>query len=137
MNTDMRKFTKALSLNSGAPSETIESFEQRFQIVFPGDYKHFLSTSNGASGFVGESYLLLWSLDDMEEINQLSNLEEYIPGLILFGSDGGGETYAFDTRQSRLSFVKFPSIGVNSENVEFCGHTFYDFLAHIFKQYQK
>ena len=92
--------------------------EAEFQIKFPDDFIEFLLESNGAEGFVGRSYLVISSLDEMKEINKISDIGKYIPGLFLIGSDGGGESYALDTRKPNSAFVDFPTIGVAPENVQ-------------------
>jgi hypothetical protein len=35
-------------------------------------------------------------------------VEEYTPGLILFGSDGGEEAFAFDMRTDNIKYVMVP-----------------------------
>jgi len=135
MNVNIKLLISSLELKQGASVDELNSLETEFQIKFPDDFREFLLESNGAEGFVGQSYLVIWSLDEMKEINKLSDISKYIPGLILIGSDGGDESYALDTRQSNLAFVEFPSIGVTLENVQICGFTFHEFLQHIFDQY--
>lgn len=128
------KFIKTLELRPGAPKHLIEDMELKFRIKFPEDYKEFLAISNGVSGFVGQSYLIIWPLEDLEEINQLASINEFAPGLILFGSNGGGESYAFDARQADLSFVEFYDMEMNLEKIRFCGYSFNEFLEHLFNK---
>lgn len=136
MKKSINQFISNLKRSPGCSPDSIHTFETKFQISFPVDYKDFLSSSNGAEGFVGQAYLALWSVELMEEINQMDmneeEKEEYEIGLILFGSNGGGEYYAFDTKQSPVSIVNFPCVGIDPDTIEIIGNTFYDFLQYLY-----
>lgn len=134
MNANIEKFTKKLKSEPGASKQMIEEIESKYKFKFPNDYKEFLLKSNGVSGFVGEAYLLIWPLEDIEEINQIAKVNEFTPGLILFGSDGGGLSYAFDARQSVPPLVEIPDISIHVEEIKICGFTFYEFLEYLFNK---
>ena len=75
---------------------TIDAFEHNSGLRLPTDYVDFLKIANGGEGFIGEgSYLILWKLENIEKFNIAYEVHEYAPGLILVGSDGGGEAFAF------------------------------------------
>ncbi len=127
----IEKFLKKLKINPGAPKDLIDSVEQKIGVKFPADYKKFLLMSNGVSGFVGKSYLLIWALEEIVEINQQASVNEFAPGLILFGSDGGGMSYALDTRDPIFSIVEVPNIGMSLDEVKFCGSSLHEFLVYL------
>jgi hypothetical protein len=60
-------------------------------IVWPHEFVELMSITNGGEGWVGESYLSVYELDQIARFNS----PEFHPGLVLFGSDGGGEGFAF------------------------------------------
>ena len=51
-------------------------------------------------------------------------VSEFAPGLILFGSDGGGEAYAFDVREAVPIIVEVPFIGMGGDEAKRCGASF-------------
>jgi len=72
-----------------------------------------LKKTNGGEGFIGENYLILWGVEELVQFNNEYEVQDYAPGLVLFGSDGGGEGYAFDTRKTPTSIVQVPFIGMD------------------------
>jgi hypothetical protein len=55
---------------------------------------------------------------------------QFAPDLLLFGSDGGGEAYAFDTRESPWGVVKVPFIGMSDrQSIVLLGRSFVEFLG--------
>jgi hypothetical protein len=96
------------------------------------DYVEFMVGSNGAEGPIGEeNYLVLWSVENLMRQNEEYRVNEYAPGLFLFGSDGGGEGYGFDARSEEIRFVEIPLIGLDFEDAWFRGRTFLEFLKHL------
>ncbi|HXF83845.1 MAG TPA: SMI1/KNR4 family protein [Anaerolineales bacterium] len=134
MSEDIKKLTSKLKFQPGASQATIKKVESKYNFEFPNDYKEFLLKSNGASGFVGKSYLLIWPLEDIEEINRLAKVDEFTPGLVLFGSDGSGMSYAFDVRRSPPAFVEIPDMSIHIKEIKTCGSTFYEFLKYLFNK---
>jgi hypothetical protein len=47
--------------------------------------------------------------------NDSHQINEYARGLVLFGSNGGGEGYAFDTRTEANTVVMVPFVGMSLE----------------------
>jgi hypothetical protein len=62
----------------------------------PVNYVSFLMEMNGGEGSIGSSYLILWPAEEIVEINEAYNVSDWAPGVVIFGSDGGGEAYGFD-----------------------------------------
>src|ERR1044072_7362040 len=85
--------------NGNPPSDTgaIRHFESESGLRLPDDYARFLQQTNGGEGFLGNAYVILWRVEELIEMNKAYEVTEYAPGLFLFGSDGGGEAFAFDT----------------------------------------
>ena len=96
--------------------------------------------SNGAEGFVGNSYLQIDLIDVMTKINEMNVTDETMcldnesRPVVCFASDGGGTYYAFDQRTQDSSIISFPAISVISEEYEVCGHTFAEFLEYLYYQ---
>jgi len=123
------KLLGEFSAKPGATADAIAKAETQLAWAFPPDYREFLGEMNGGEGFVGENYLILWSANELEQFNREYEVQEYAPGLVLFGSDGGGEGYAFDTRSSPAPVVQVPFIGMELQYANPVGNHFEEFIA--------
>jgi len=115
--------------NAAASGDVVEHFASTFGFNPPPGYLEFMRLSNGGEGFVGTRYLTLWPLEQLREHNEGYEVKRYAPGLFLFGSNGGGEAYAFDLRQAEPSIVSVPLVGMALKEVRPSGATFDGFLA--------
>ena len=90
-----------------------------------------MQQSDGGEGFIGLAYVIFWRLGELLEMNNGYQVEKYAPGLLLFGSDGGGEAFAFDTTQKGVTIGIVPFIGMCVE--EYCpiAETFLAFLNEV------
>jgi len=95
--------------NPPANASSIADAERRLG-AFPRDYRVFLLKHNGGEGPIGKTYLALWRVEDLVQRNEAYCVTTYAPGLLLFGSDGGGEGYGFDTRKQPGRVVMIPFI---------------------------
>lgn len=94
--------------------EAIRKFEKLSGLTLPVDYAVFIKESNGGEGFVGpNAYLILWPVEQLLELNKAYQVQECAPGLLFFGSDGGGEAFAFDTRMPEIPIVAVPFVGMD------------------------
>ena len=84
----------------------------------PTDYVDFLQATNGGEGPVGTcGYARIWRLDELLKWNEAYQVADRAPGLFLFGTDGGGEAFAFDTRKSPMPIVEVTFISMSHEDV--------------------
>lgn len=123
--------TYGLELNPPVEEKKVRKVESELGVTFPSDYIEFISFSNGAEGSIGENYLILWSIDEIIELNDAYGVNDFAKGLVLFGSDGGDKAYAFDTRTNELNIVTVPFIGMDLEEVNTCSNTFNAFLQFL------
>lgn len=92
MQKDRIKYLRQLNLNPAVSSIDVEYFEKKMGFCLPEEYAEFLKIGEGGEGFIGkESYIILWKLEEIVELNDVYNVAEYAPGLLLFGSSGGGK----------------------------------------------
>jgi hypothetical protein len=124
-----------VKFNGNPPSETtaIRQFETKSGFRLPDDYAQFLQQTNGGEGFVGNAYVILWRAEELLEMNKAYQVTEYAPGLFLFGSDGGGEAFAFDTRSDANPIVTVPFVGMELKLARSVAHSFEAFLEELFK----
>ncbi|MBX3191224.1 MAG: SMI1/KNR4 family protein [Labilithrix sp.] len=98
-------------------------------VTLPPDYLDFMtSAADGGAGAIGESYLILWRLSELAELNREYEVELNAPGLFLFGSNGGGEALAFDMRSDERAVVQVPFVGMELELVERLAGSLSEFL---------
>ena len=72
--------------------------------------------------------MLLWSLEELEPLNRSHRDEGFAPGLLIFGSTGGGEAYGFDTRLEPWMIVSIPFIPMDWEDAIPISDSFTGFL---------
>ena len=115
--------------NSPATEFAIREFERESGLRLPQDYERFLRQTNGGEGFVGpNAYVILWRVEELLELNRAYEVSVYAPGLFLFGSDGGGEAFAFDVRSNPAPTVSVPFVGMDRSLARPIGTTFTGFL---------
>jgi SMI1 / KNR4 family (SUKH-1) len=90
----------------------------------PEDYLDFLGSSNGGVGFLGSNYVILWEASDLLRQNDAYEVAVYAPGFFIFGSDGGGEAFGFDTRGAKYSVMRLPFVGMDWEDAVFISDSF-------------
>ena len=73
-----------------------EMIEKINEVVLSKDYIEFMKKHNGGEGDIGETWLILYPLAELQEINDAYEIEEFLPGHIIIGSNGGGELYGID-----------------------------------------
>ena len=60
-----------------ASDDIIRQFVEQSGIFLPQQYIQFLKLKNGGEGFVGQNaYLILWSIDELPEMNKAYNVNE-------------------------------------------------------------
>ncbi|MDB5407355.1 MAG: hypothetical protein JWL84_2267 [Rhodospirillales bacterium] len=84
----------------------------------PPEYVQFLRDHDGFEGFAGEIYIVLWKAEDLIHLNHAYGLAQYVPGIFLIGSNGGGEAYAFDSHDASMPVLRIPFICIDRGEAE-------------------
>jgi hypothetical protein len=121
--------------NSNPPADvaSIRQLETETGLRLPEDYALFLQQADGGEGFIGNAYAILWRIGELREMNTAYQVAEYAPGLFLFGTDGGGEAFAFDMRTAAEPIVSVPFVGMELEVARPMASNFTAFLEALFK----
>ena len=131
MDARLLELTSKMDLHFGTELDVKDFFEREFGFSPPMDYVDFIRYSNGATGKIGDKgWLELWTLEYIKENHATAQVEEYVPGLVMFGSNGGGEAYGFDVRQRPIQIVQMPFI-YDWEDAIPCGHSFLEFVESV------
>jgi SMI1 / KNR4 family (SUKH-1) len=105
------------SITAPASIEQLQQLESEFGAPFPEDYKQLMLSSNGIRGFIdGETYIHLWSTSEIPSLNTGYCTREFAPDFIIFGSDGGGEAFAFDRKDSPTGIVMVTFVSLGRED---------------------
>jgi hypothetical protein len=126
--SEMENFVTRLNRRNGAGTSVLLQSEALLGKKLPAEYSAFLTISNGGEGFVGNSYVIFWPVQELSLMNNAYEVQEYAPGLLIFGSDGGGEAYGFDTRSKDWPIVQIPFVGMAWELARPAGNSFTAFL---------
>lgn len=129
MMVNMRQdLLKGWHLNVGAPDSVLRDAAAALGHALPADYVEFMREHDGGEGLIGSNYLIMWKGEELHPFNAEYEVSQYAPGLILFGSSGGGEGYGFDTRDGSLRVVRLPFVGMGWEYSKPVANNFRDAL---------
>ena len=120
--------------NPSTSAAAVRQFEVESGFHLPKSYVEFLEQSDGGEGFVGpNAYVVFWRLEELFEMNEAYQTNEFAPGLFLFGSDGGGEAFAFDRRFDPNPIVSVPFVGMGLKLARLIAPDFRTFLEELAK----
>lgn len=113
-----------------ASEQAIRQVEQALGIVFPGEYKAFLLTTNGFEGWIGEFYAQFEPVERIIEETQLC-CGEFFPWAIFLGSNRNLEMLILDTRENKFEFGLLPNIGDEKDFIS-SGPSFEQFIERLY-----
>ncbi len=129
MTTQQREgFPPNFRAQAPASESALSAVREALPATIGDDYFAFLATANGGEGFIGDSYVVIYSTDDVLALNRAYEVHRFAPGLVLFGSNGGGEAFAFDSHSQAASVVQVPFIPLRAQLAEPLGNSFSSFL---------
>jgi len=130
----MDKFIKNLNCRPPATDEAIAALRRASGRRFPDDYAEFLRTTNGGEGFIGtNAYAVFWSSEELIALNEAYKVKAYASGLLVFGSNGSGGAFGFDTREQHWTVVTIPFLGMGWSRAELTASSFRGLLEHLHK----
>jgi hypothetical protein len=85
-------------------------------IELPSEYLSFLAHSNGGEGPLALQpyYFQIYSADDVARALEDRRHEEFFPGFVIMGSNGGGEYVGLDVRGS----PPWPVVALDMTNID-------------------
>jgi hypothetical protein len=116
--------------SAGATDAELDAAGADLDIQLPSDYRAMMRRVNGGESEFGDSRVRLWPAGDLAEHNAGYQVREFAPGFTYFGSNGGGEAYAWDWRPTRKAlYVVIPFIVPEPDAAIPCGDSLEEFLA--------
>jgi len=100
-----------------------------FLEAFPPDYLAAVSEFGGREGFLGDTYLRLYRLDELVALNVAYQVPELLPEIILFGSNGTGNAFAFPLWKEGV--VQVPFVPLSKGVGKQCSSTFREFVEQL------
>jgi hypothetical protein len=99
-------------------------------ISLPREYLAYVEAGGSSTGFTegDPGYFQLWALDERAALHRDYGVEEFAPGFVGFGSNGGGELLAFD--HSGAVFM-IPFIGDGVDDAKKIANTWSEIAARI------
>src|SRR4051812_12487051 len=131
MSQALQQLLDGLLTTTGATQWAIDAASQTLGESLPPDYIEVMLITNGCEGFVGQSYFRLYPVENLAKLNAAFGVQEFAPGLVIFGSNGGGEAFAFDMRTSAPGVVQLPFIPMAYEYIIERSPSFADFLVRM------
>ena len=98
--------------------------------LLPDDYREFMLRHNGGWANVGEYFIALSPLEELEDWNTKAEVSSWFPeGGVLIGSNGCGEWFGFFQHQGRRVFGQVPAIGMEPDTIWEIAMSFAEFMA--------
>lgn len=99
-------------------------------LQLPKDYLSYVEAGGSDSCFTegDPGYFQLWAVEEREALNRDYKVDEFAPGFIGFGSDGGGELLAFD---SSGAVFMIPFIGDGVEDAKKIANAWSEIVSRI------
>jgi hypothetical protein len=133
MTNDVCRYLERVKQSSGASDALIAEAEDQLALKLPVEYLEFLKVTNGGEGFVGENeYAIFWGVEELASLNRSYEVQDYAPGFLIFGSNGGGEAYGFDTRSEGWPVVRITFVGMDWSEARPMGESFNAFLKRLY-----
>ena len=111
--------------------EALAQFRRISGEQLPDDYIAFLRTTNGGEGNIGSAHVRFWGIEELLPMTEQYKIKQYMPGVLAFGTDGGGEAIAFDTRQRIWSVIVVEFTVLTFEDSIQIGTSFSDFVSRL------
>ena len=93
MNLTMMEMFKEFDFNE-KPEAIISEING---MALPDDYLEFMSEHNGGEGPIGKNSCgRFYRMEELQEVNDGYEVGKWWPGHIVFGTDGGGELWAYN-----------------------------------------
>lgn len=131
MDISMKDLLANFKAELPATDAIVRGAEEALGKQLPADYQAFLQQHNGGEGFIGKHYLILWKAQELAEFNKRYEVPQYAPGFVMFGSTGGGDGFAFDTRTIPYRIMQVPFIGMSLEDGFFVADSFTKLLERM------
>lgn len=123
-----------------ASPEAIQELVAEAEIELPEEYLTLLLYSNGGEGelAVEPGWFQLWPAEKVVGLNKGYEVEKNVPEFFGFGSSGGGEMLAFDSREGQpWKVVMIPFVPMTVEHAVVIADDFEAFIRAMGYKYSE
>ena len=115
----------------GASEERLAQAEQEMECKLPQDVKALLREHDGGVGTLGprKRPVELWSIERIRSECEAQEVTRAVPGLVLFGSDGGSEGYGWLPRLTRGKYGRISVLAAGAHEFESLGDSLEELLG--------
>jgi hypothetical protein len=120
MTEQIENLLRDVRLARPSPAGLIERVEQEMDCTLPADVKAFLQEHDGGTGSLGAQKrpIELWSIERIRDECDAQEVTRSVPGLVLFGSDGGAEGYGWLPRLRQRRYGRISLIAAGAHEFE-------------------
>jgi|SRR5579872_712488 len=122
-----------LDCKPGVAPEALGELERKLGTPLPNDYKDLLSLADGATGFYGAGYWIIYASSDVPQNTAGYGAPEFAPGLVIIASNGGSGLYGIDTRSAdpgAMAYVEVDAITMSWDEIWFRADTLVELFEH-------
>ena len=101
-------------------------------LELPEDFREVLIQHDGGIVNLPGCYLQIWTTKELETLNNAYHVEEFAPGVVLFGSNGGDTAYGFRREGVQTAIIALPFIGMDLREASTLGTSLEEALSKIF-----
>ena len=132
MKEQLGQFLARARTRDGASTRQIDEAARVLGFDFPADYREFLWNTNGATGFAGrELYAIFWRIEELLAFNIAYQANLRVPTLLLFGSTGSGEAFAFDKESSTYPVLLVPFVPLELSKAIKTANSFFELFDSV------
>lgn len=125
----IKQLVSALERRPPASEDAVRDLMSGSWVALPEDYLDFLRYSNGAEGLIGDSYIALWSAEEILLANEGYLTRKFNPDVILIGSNMGSVGYGLTSRRGQSIVVEVPFDSADPMDVVERADSFKSFLV--------
>jgi SMI1 / KNR4 family (SUKH-1) len=133
MSEPLATLLRDVRLAGPAPDALIEAVEKEMDCTLPPDVKDFLREHDGGTGTLAAQKrpIELWSIERIRDECDAQEVTRSVPGLVLFGSDGGAEGYGWLPRLRERRYGRISLIAAGAHEFEGLADSFADLLQSL------
>ncbi len=116
---------KGIEKNEGANDTEIRETEKELKFKIPGELEEVLRESNG---FSCDSGVLVYGTSEIAERNMNYEVEEYAPGYLAIGDDGGDYVFLISQEEGEKKILAVDCGDMNPEDSEIVSHSLKEWI---------
>ena len=101
-------------------------------VELPDNYIDFMQEHNGCEGDTGAITVILYRMEELIDVNEDLQIEDFLPGNCIIGTNGGGEFFGIDAEGN---YFTVPSVMDEDDKVKL-GKTIDEFIVNLHNYFE-